>query len=118
MHRPQPFAIVLFVALFTGQTLAALGASCEEPLNASRPGCCCDTQDEDHGCGCYDSPKQLPTREPITQVWHAPVVATLISTTIPTPNPTPRRLTTVETLHLPAPPPQRVRDTRAPPIPW
>ena len=118
MHRPQPIAIVLFVALFAGQTLVALGAPCEEPQKAPRHECCCDTQREADGCGCYDTPKESPTREPVTQVRPAPVVATLISTTIPAPNPTPRRLTTVETLHLPAPPPQRAHDVRAPPALW
>ncbi|MGI5817347.1 MAG: hypothetical protein ACOX9R_04545 [Armatimonadota bacterium] len=116
MRRPHPIIILLLALLFAGQTVAAVAYECERVSELSSHDCCDEhaNQARADDCGCYDVPGE-PAPEPVAQVQPTPIVATLVAAIDATPEPTVRRLTSVETVDLPAAPPLRAHDVRAPP---
>lgn len=119
MRKLHPVLILLLATLFVGQTVAGVAAQCADIQQAAEHQCCCETvQHSAEDCGCYDAPDRPANTEPVVQVQPTPIVATLSPAPASSLEPHPRRLTTVRTLHLPAPPPLRAHDVRAPPVLW
>ncbi|MFO8081917.1 MAG: hypothetical protein R6V07_16670, partial [Armatimonadota bacterium] len=113
MRRPHPAIVLLLALLFAGQTVATATA-CER-IEEVEHACCGETAPPPvpHDCGCYDAPETPVTAEPVVQVQPPPIIATLSPAPDANPDPNPRRLTAVETIHLPAPPPLRAHVVRA-----
>lgn len=119
MRRLHPVLILLLAVFFVGQTVAGFAPQCRAIQQIEEHDCCCESaQHSAEDCGCYDVPDRPANTEPVVQTHVSPIVATLSAAVDSIPDPNPRRLTTVETLHLPAPPLLRAHDVRAPPVRW
>jgi len=119
MRRLHPVLILLLTVLFAGQTVVGVAAQCGEVRQSGEHKCCCESaQHSAEECGCYDAPDQPANPEPVVQAHPVPLLATLSPAVESTPDPQPRRLTTVESPHLPAAPTLRVHNDRAPPTAW
>jgi len=120
MRRPHPTILLLLALLFAGETVFAVAAPCQQVKGAERRDCCTDGShgSADGECHCAARPDDPVNTEPVVRVQPVQIVATLSPAVESTPDTTPRRLTIVEPLRLPAPPPQRAHDVRAPPVLW